>query len=264
MAWRPLHSQHAIERVRLILQFKEQVPAKVARMMSETLAGMRHGLRMNGPTPMHGIGVSMVMSDAGIQPQAQHMTNGWRFDRNASNMEPLEAIVFDGGNLTYETTEYQRWDTFKRRTKKIMHDILQIALQSMDIQSVSIEYIDRFMFDGKATEAKVTDLLTVANSMIHGDAATGKHLWHIHRGWFEDFNGGKVLINQNFEAQEGLLAGKTAPTRSLQLLTKAELRADSFDLSAEKYEETLESLHYLTKSYFKDAIVEKHHGSLGL
>lgn len=264
MTWRPLHSQHAIERVRLIVQFNEQVPSKVARAMSETLATKRHDLRMSGPTPVHSIGFSMVPSETGILPQAQQMTDGWQFTRNATNQAPLEALVFQGGNLTYETTEYQRWETFKRRVSKIMDEIMRIASQSVDFQAVSIEYLDRFMFEGNAAVAKVSDLLTNADPMIHIDAASGKHLWHVHRGWFEDFRGGKVLINQNFEAQEGLLAGKNAPTRSMQILTKAELRADSFDLSVEKYEENLESLHDLTKSYFKAAIVQTHFESLGL
>lgn len=264
MTWRPLHSQHAIERVRLIVQFGEQVPSKVARAMSESLAAKRTDLRMVGPTPVHGIGFSMVASEAGMIPQPQQMTNGWQFSRNASNNAPLEALVFDGGSITYETTEYQRWETFKRRIGKIMNDLLRISSQSLDLQALSIEYIDRFMFIGDAANATVGDLLTDAGTMLHKDAASGKHPWHLHRGWFEGLNGGKVLINQNFDAQDGVLLGQTVPTRSVQVLTKAELRADSNDLSPEKYEENLETIHDLTKSYFKAAIVETHFESLGL
>ena len=264
MTWRPLHSQHAIERVRLIVQFNEQVPEKVVRRMSDALIALRHDIRMVGPTPVQGFGFSMVQAEGGVIAQLQPGTGGWQFTRNASNNAPLEAVVFAGGSLTYETTEYQRWDAFKRRTKKILDEVLQIACQSVDFQSVSIEYIDRFMFDGNATEARVEALLIGASPMLHADAVSGKHLWHLHRGWFEDFNGGKVLINQNFDAQEGSVAGQNVPTRSLQVLTKAELRADSLDLSIEKYEENLETLHNLTKSYFKAAIVQTHHESLGL
>ena len=264
MTWRPLHSQHAIERVRLIVQFNEQVPAKVVRKMSDALSGLRHETRMVGPTPVQGFGFSMVQAEGGMIPQPQPVTNGWQFTRNAANNAPLEAVVFDGMSLTYETTEYQKWDTFKRRTKKVLDDLLQTACQSVDFQSVSMEYIDRFMYVGTATEAAVDDLLIDIGPMLHASAASGKHLWHLHRGWFEELNHGKALINQNFDAQEGLVAGKNAPMRSLQVLTKAELRADSLDLSIEKYEENLETLHNLTKSYFKAAIVPTHHESLGL
>ena len=48
MTWRPLHNQHAIERVRLIVQFNEPVPSKVVRTMSENLAKKRNDLRMIG------------------------------------------------------------------------------------------------------------------------------------------------------------------------------------------------------------------------
>jgi uncharacterized protein (TIGR04255 family) len=264
MTWRPLHSQHAIERVRLIVQFSEQVPAKVVRRMSDALFALRHETRMVGPTPIQGFGFSMIQAEGGMIAQPQQVTHGWQFTRNASNNLPLEAVDFDGSNLKYETTDYQRWDTFKRRTKKVLDEVLQIACQSVDLQSVSIEYIDRFMYLGNATEAKVDDLLAGASSMLHADAVSGKHVWHIHRGWFEDFMGGKVLINQNFDAQDGIVSGQNVPMRSLQVLTKADLRSDSFDLSIEKYEENLETLHDLTKSYFKAAIVQNHHESLGL
>ena len=264
MTWRPLHSQHAIERVRLIVQFNEQVPAKVVRRMSDSLFALRHETRMTGPTPTQGLSFSMVQVEGGMIPQPQAVTNGWQFTRNASNNAPLEVVVFDGMSVTYETTEYQRWDAFRRRTKKVLDEVLMTACEAVDFQALSIEYVDRFMFAGHATEAKVDDLLTGASPMLHPDAGSGKHLWHLHRGWFEDFNGGKVLINQNFDAQEGIVAGQTAPTRSMQVLTKAELRADSFDLSAEKYEENLETLHDLTKSHFKAAILQSHHESLGL
>ena len=264
MTWRPLHSQHAIERVRLIVLFNEQVPAKVVRRMSDALFALRHETRMTGPTPVQHFGFSMVQAEGGMIPQPQPFTNGWQFTRNASNNAPLEAVVFDGMSLTYETTEYQRWDAFKRRTKKVLDQVLPIACESVDFQSISMEYINRFMYEGNATEARVINLLTDVSPMLHPDAVSGKHLWHLHRGWFEDFNGGKILINQNFDAQEGIAAGQSAPTRSLQVLTKAESRADSFDLSIEKYEENLETLHNLTKSYFKAAIVHMHHESLGL
>jgi len=264
MTWRPLHSQHAIERVRLIVQFNEQVPAKVVRKMSDALSALRHETRMVGPTPVQGFGFSMVQAEGGMIPHPQTVTNGWQFTRNAANNAPLEAVVFDGMSLTYETTEYQRWDAFKRRTKKVLDEVLQTACQSVDFQAVSMEYIDRFMYLGNATEARVDDLLIDVVPMLHANAVSGKHLWHLHRGWFEDLNNGKVLINQNFDAQEGIAAGQKVPTRSLQVLTKAELRADSLDLSIEKYEENLETLHNLTKSYFKTAIVQAHHESLGL
>jgi len=264
MTWRPLHSEHAIERVRLIVQFNEQVPAKVVRKMSDALSALRHETRMVGPTPVQGFGFSMVQAEGGMIPQPQPVTNGWQFTRNATNNAPLEAVFFEGMTLTYETTEYQRWDAFKRRTKKVLDEVLKTACQSVDFQAVSVEYIDRFMYAGNATEARVDDLLRDVGPMLHPNAVSGKHLWHLHRGWFEDFKDGKVLINQNFDAQEGVVAGQKAPTRSLQVLTKAELRADSLDLSIEKYEENLETLHNLTKSYFKAAIVETHYESLGL
>ena len=138
MTWRPLHSQHAIERVRLIVQFNEQVPAKVVLKMSDALSALRHETRMVGPTPVQGFGFSMVQAEGGMIPQPQPITNGWQFTRNASNNAPLEAVVFDGMSLTYETTEYQRWDAFKRRTKKVLEQVLQIACQSVDFQSISM------------------------------------------------------------------------------------------------------------------------------
>lgn len=262
MAWRPLHTNHAIERVKLAIQFSESIPAKVSKQMSEAIGMKRHDLRMTGPTPVQTIDLQFTPGMSA--PVAQPASTGWQFTRAAGNGLPLEAVLCDGTLLSYETSEYQRWDVFKRRLSKVLDEPVARAAVSLDLASVVLEYTDRFIFDGAAEQADVEDLLNGMTAVLPEAALQGRSLWHLHKGWFESEDGGEVLINQNFDAQDGSVPGRSDPIRSIQILNRSELRQHMFPLNIEQLAEHLEVLHNSTKSLFTRALAAKYHSSVGI
>lgn len=262
MNWRPLHSNHAIERVRLVVQFSEQVPAKILRTMSDIIASKRHDLRMTGPTPVQNF--EFQIGPGGTVPVQSIKGAGWQFTRTSSNGLPLEALVCDGVTLTYETTEYQRWEVYTRRLQKLLADALAPTMKVMDAQMISLEYLDRFLFDGPASEADARTLLSSHTEAINTKAISGKSIWHLHKGWFEEFQGGQVLINQNFDAQDGIFLGGSDVRRSIQITTRAEFRAQVYDVKLEMFDQHIENLHSLTKGYFSGSIKAEHCANVGI
>jgi uncharacterized protein (TIGR04255 family) len=269
MTWRPLHANHAIERLRLITHFTEAVPAKVSRQMSDCITKNRSATRMTGPTPLT---TTTIEVPAGPLPSGQvapltqqHVAQGWQFVRAASSGSPLEACIFDGNQLIYESVEYQRWNIAKRRYGSVLGEALAHASKSLDFASITMEYVDRFIYDGPAGEASPVELLPIVEQSLPDDPKSGKAFWHLHRGWFEDTPvGGSALINLNFNAQEGVLFGTSHRARSIHIVTSAEIRADRNDLSIERLDANLDLLHDLTKYHFKAAISEKYHKAIGI
>lgn len=265
MTWKPLTSRHAIERVRLVVEFTENVPVKILKAMSEQLTLKRHDLRMVGPKQMQSFGIRITPTGPDLINQADRPVQGWQFTRNAANGAPLEAITCDAETVLYETAEYQRWEQFKRRAERIVVDIIEAASAAVDVRSMSVEYFDRFYFAGNPLDAEVALLLNDEGLGLHPDAASGKSLWHLHRGWFHEVEAGdRALINQNFDAQEGSVQGSASPVRSVAILTKAELRSSECDLDVAKFSENLEMMHKLTKMYFKGAIRAELHETVGM
>lgn len=221
--------------------------------MADTLMPKRNDLRMVGPNPVQSFGFQFGPGMAAPIPQGQ-TNEGWQFTRNAANGAPLEAVVCSDDTLTYETSEYKRWTIFNQRLAKVVGDMLPLASTSLDLAGLTLEYVDRFVFEGAPENADARNLLVGAVGHIHEDAASGNSPWHLHSGWFENVPGGKVLINQNFDIQDGTRPDRTEPLRSIQILTNASFRVPHYDMDLDRFQQLLDELHAHTKLYVRKVL----------
>lgn len=266
MSWRPVNPSHAIERVRFVVKFRENVPSKLSRQMGDRIAAIRHETRLDGPSPVTAIsfGVQIIDGQQLVAPQ-QSTVQGWQYVRKATNGQSLESVSLQGDQIIYETAEYRRWKTFKQRFEKIVAGLVEVASATLDVENVSLEYVDRFIFDGAPENASPAALLVGIDKYIHPDAASGRTLWHLHHGWFENHGDGDVLINQNFDAQDTVVEERKKSARSILILTRAELRSVNYPAVNEgPLPVHLDLLHDLTKSYFKNSVRADLHSSVGI
>lgn len=261
MNWRPLQAHNAIERVRLSVRFKQPMSERLSKKLSEQIAGLRNETRLVGPEVR--AGVQIVHDGVGL-PKTSEIQSGWQFVRTSSNGAALEALVCEGDTFLYETSEYQRWEVFRRRFDKAAGGALAIAFETLDIAAVALEYYDRFVYDGPSDTANVEQLLPEMAGRLHANVISGKSLWHYHTGWFEDCDGGQVLINQNYDAQDGRVSGSDENVRSVAMLTRAELQDPHYRVTPETFSGNLELLHTLTKSYFQASISNNLYAAVGL
>jgi uncharacterized protein (TIGR04255 family) len=266
MTWRAINPTNAIERVRVVVKFRENIPSKLSRQMSEMLGKKRHDVRLDGPSPVNSINFGFQVTPDGQQlfSPPQPGPQGWQFVRQSTNGQVIELLAVEGDHITYETTDYRRWPTFLQRFERISSDLLSAAMNSLDLEIVSLEYLDRFYFDGPPSDASPTILLPHVTSFIHPDAASGLTLWHTHRGWFEKRGAGQVLVNQNFDAADLNMPSRAGLTRSVSVLTKADLRAASYPMEDIPMTLHLEFLHSVTNSYFKEALSPGMYGAVGM
>lgn len=255
MSWKPINPSHAIERVRVILKFGEQIPSKLARQMGDRVADSKRETRLEGPLPVNGFGFSVEVGADGmpIATAPSRKAQGWQFSRSADN-SPIESIACVGEQLIYETLEYRRWEVFARRFAKIAEGASALATQSLDVAAVVLEYYDRFYFSGKREEARPSDLLTGLEGNLREDALSGRTFWHLHKGWFERAGNGDVLVNQNFDGQDVLTPENRALQRSVTMLTSVELRTGFYPIEPEPLMTHLGFMHALSKQRFEGAL----------
>jgi uncharacterized protein (TIGR04255 family) len=238
----------------------------MARQMGDLLAKKRQDTRLDGPIPLTGFNIGFQITEDGQQvisapgPAMQ----GWQFARTNSRGNPLELIALEGDKVTYETTEYRRWSTFTKRFETVGQDLIALSTNSLDIDFISLEYLDRFNFVGDAAEASPVNLLTGIEGHLHGDALSGRTLWHLHRGWFEKRGAGDILVNQNLDAIDAVQQDANSLVRSLSIMTKAEVRSASYPVDDERMPEILDFLHNVTKYYFREILHPAFHQSVGL
>lgn len=265
MSWTPINPTHSIERVRVILQYREAVPSKLSRQMSEMVAKIRSELRFDGPTSLSHFSVALQVGPEGQNAFTPVQTDhkGWQFARKSAVGNPLELIAQAGEQIIYETTEYRKWSTFRQRFGKIAADLAALAQLTLDTQLLSLEYFDRFVFSGPKEEATPTTLLAGLEHVLHPDALSGRTLWHLHKGWYEGQSQGDVLVNQNFDASD-LVQADGQISRAVTTLTKLELRADRFPVEDGDILSQLDFLHELSKSYFVLALRPEMRPAVGI
>ncbi len=266
MTWRPLHSRNAIERVRLTVQFTEPVPAKISRQMAASIQKTQSETRMQGPTPVSTTSFNVMVDPSGapqVAPQAA-LPPGWKFERFASNNVPVEACVFDGATFIYESSDYHRWSAMVQRVRKVAQDALQRASDALTFGLISLEYIDRFIFEGRATDAAIPGIFPGLENVLSSEAIEGRQLWHLHRGWYETSGEAILLVNQNMDAQDGQVLGREEPARSLQLTTRADLRSPHNSLEMAGWDSNLDLLHQTTDLHFKKVLSPHLHASVGI
>lgn len=252
MTWRPINPNHAIERVRFVVQYKQDLSEKIINQIVSLVDKLKAETRLEGPTALTGVKVDFRVLANGEQQilPTQSAGNGWSFVRFSATRNPIEAFNVQGNQLVYETTEYRRWSTFKQRFSKVVLPSVNVTSQALDMDVASLEYHDRFYFDGPIEKANPTALVARVAPLLEAEVIDNGKLWHLHRGWFERFEGGDVLVNQNLDAIDVILSGGDAPSRSVGMLTRAEFRSANYPVNSLETETLLDQLHTITKIKF--------------
>lgn len=248
MSWEPVGGAHAIERVRIVVQLESEVPSKMRNLLGTIIEGDRDRLALGPRREVSGQVLNFQIGPQGAVSNQIEAKTGWEFHRSSDSPVPVEALSLQSDTLSYEIGEYSRWQLFLDRFNETAGAILPKILEFSDISVLSMEYYDRFVFSGDPDTARPSDLISVNDSILGEGAIAGEDLWHIHRGWFEQGEFGRILMNQNMDAQEAHVNG--VRKRSVQILTKADARSTVWGFSGTDIEPHLNALHDHTKKLF--------------
>jgi len=256
LTWRPIHPSHAIERTRLIVSFTQGLPSKTIGWLGSELEDRRSQLGFNNRVDHQGTALQ-IGANGTIQNTPSNAISGWEFHKTVPGTnQVVEAFHVESSYLSFEVLNYQGWGDFIKRFEAVAQETLSAICRLVDMNSISLEYIDRFVFAGDPKTASPESLLPQISHSIGGAALAGEELWHVHRGWFEVVEGHKLLINQNLDCQEGNLAGQK-PTKSIQILTKVDLREIPQQVDYIAVKPQIEMMHIKSKQVFGSVISEE-------
>jgi uncharacterized protein (TIGR04255 family) len=261
MTWKPIHEAHAIDRVRILLQFTSPLTDKLlARATDSVISGFQQ-LGFEQVLRAESTIQSLVISVQPGQVVPEVSQNGWLLRRSTSGTL-VEEAGFRDGVFGYFSTEYGRWENLEKRFHDVFGAPLKVALDSVDVTSIKLEYWDRFAFEGVPDQADIRDLLVSVDPSIPVASASGSTLWHSHSGWFEDFDGDKVLINRNID-----LVDEPPPAESRRLCniyTLTEFRGTTPVDNLPKVTKVLEHLHRRSLALFGASLTDTQRKNIGL
>lgn len=261
MGWKPIHEAHAIDRVRILVQFNspltDKILAKAAAPATSKFQELGFEQLLRAESTIQGFMISVQPGP--IVPEIAQ--NGWVLKRSSAGVLTEEA-GFRDGVFGYMSTEYGRWENLATRFWDVFESSLSIALDSVDISSIKLEYWDRFVFDGQPASANLRDLLVTVDPVIPESAVTGAALWHSHSGWFENHNENVVLVNRNIDVIDEPSA--EGPRRHCNIFTLVELRAAKAIDNVQNCKTTLEHLHRRSLALFGSSLAEAQRNNIGL
>ena len=254
MTWAPVQQKHAIERIRFDILFTESLPARVVEAARRAFDQSRSDIRFDEPTTQQTH--KIVLSGGVPAPQLGKSSDGWQSGRKIASGLIAEAVTLNSNGFSYETSDYRDWATAYKRFEKVSYKTIERVASVVDFRSVSHEYIDRFVYQGFPDQAAPTGIFRAdLLAPLKEEARSGRFLWHIHHGWFEEADGRSILVNQNFDAQDG-----QTPTgqevRSIQILTKAEFRPRPEQFMVEDLAAIANQLHHVCNANFAASLTE--------
>ena len=256
MPWSPLGPDHAIERVRFEVQFAEPLPKKMVEQL-----GIRHDSKSTetrfGERQEQKIAKFVFgPSGASVAPGNSGNEVGWSSTRaQGVGHAVVEALSLQNSLLSYESSDYRGWTKAVARFQKICGDVLAEAGNLVNAASTTLEYTDRFVFQGVSTDARPDGILDATILALLPDSAlSGRELWHVHRGWYEAVGDDRCLVNQNFDAQQGS-TNFSKEVRSIQIFSKCEIRKDGLGFGMDEVGPKLQLLHRRSLELISSSIV---------
>ncbi|WP_420861935.1 TIGR04255 family protein [Algirhabdus cladophorae] len=189
---------------------------------------------------------------------------GWDWQNLSTGNVPLETLVLENQSLIYETIDYTRWADFSARFENVALPVLEEVLRLVDISNLVLEYVDRFVFEGPAAEARADGVLSEAFVSLPEAARTGPAAWHSHLGWFEEIEGHSMLVNQNVDAQDGSFQVDGPAVRSLQVYTKTDLRPRDYENGYEGLRPAMNAMHVKSKQLVYDILTPDMRQRIGM
>jgi uncharacterized protein (TIGR04255 family) len=263
LVWRPLHPRHAIERARIIVIFKGQLPAKFLRKLASESEERRLELGFSSMNWREGHTFKIGNPAASVNSGPTQLF-GWDWQNLSSGNVPLETLILENENLIYETVDYTHWANFSSRFEGVALPILEKVLGLVDISNLVLEYVDRFVFDGPATEARAEGVLSEAFVGLPEAARTSSAAWHSHLGWFDEIEGHSMLINQNVDAQDGRFLADSPVVRSMQIYTKTDLRPIEYENGYEGLRSAMSAMHVKSKQLVYDILTPEMRQRIGM
>lgn len=209
--WEPLHQAHAIEQVTCVVNFAREISddemieiGNLGKQFKEELPGA-HQLQLVNLT----IGNVAPAWATGRAPAPA----GYMFQRMGRDGSVESEVRCDRNSLNFRSSHYTRWADIWGRAKKYFDAFIPIYSKG-SIFSLSLTFVDKFVWTGTPESAKVMQLLRVSSPYLSPQVYEREDLWHSHTGAFvRPDSGTKRLINLNVDCIDQILAAAAVPKR---------------------------------------------------
>ncbi len=273
MSWKPIKDEHAIERVRFILGFQEELTQKT---FDELVASFKKNhsedYDLNKHIKAKQLGVKISLSNNMVQNTEQEPENTiHQFQKTAPSDENnvLERLNIERGEVSFEVLNYNRWAGFYEIIQKLTKQITDITAktaETINIHQLTLEYWDKFAFEGDTKNADPRLFLKNLEHHLPETVFTNGDMWHLTKGWLQNTGNQneQILINLNCIAQDAEHKQTKEIHRLVEIHTLTAFRKIYSENSIDTLAEDMQTLHKVSKDAFSDNLLDGTKQMVGL
>lgn len=249
--WVPASESHAIENVGVTFIFSEQLPIKYVKSASNYADSFLTSGKYSSKKEIY-------ESNFEIEgPEARSKSSelvGYSYSQKDLNEE---AVRFQKDFAYFSAVEYGTWKAFSQEAYEVLGPYLTQSLEITEIESIKLEYFDRFVFEGKPSDADFSEILETSGLGLPEEAIKNGMPWHDRKGWFEILDVGPILINSNILATEVLHRDRPEnPLMSVQIITVIETKFSTHMNDYDNIKSVMEALHDKSKETLRSLITD--------
>ncbi|WLF95718.1 TIGR04255 family protein [Brucella intermedia] len=243
--FRPLYTSHAIEKCAVSVAFNGALPEKLFSQFIRELTVELEGQDFK--------------RQAGSQAFTFDMTSG-RVVTVPDEYGPATFVSHDAvfelvvvpNSYTLTTQRYVRWATFLNAFRGLTERIQAFFDSAVSVNSLRLEYWDRFIWTGEWQDIDLQKLLRNDNVVLSPRLFSAEREAHCHTGWFEYAGTERRLFNVNVDLVA--VAAPYNPTRldpsvGIYILVQDQSDVENVKKFADvNLIERLEKLHTVSKS----------------
>jgi uncharacterized protein (TIGR04255 family) len=208
----PIFPAHAIERCSITIMFDQELPAKAfQKVLDQAMPVFRNAGYENVGLV---VGVSFDARTGRVGPiTGPAPANYISADRSTN-------FLLAPNSLSIQTGRYVRWRPFIGQFNEMIGPIVPGYSDTINIQGVQLEYLDRFFWMGNWDDIEWRSLLKEGSEFIAGVARQARRQWHCHTGWFEPMTAElRRLVNVNLDVADAVRPGEAEARPSVGILT---------------------------------------------
>lgn len=194
----PVHSAHSIEQAVLVLHFDR--PLDQTHLLAAIESANQFHPELPGSTPVVGGGFSVAFGARPSMPM-QMSTTGVVLHRSAPDGSIEHELRVEQTSVTFRTARYSRWSAIWDQAKRYYSAVIGHYMDNeSNLVSVSVNFVDKFIWNGDPKEFDSSLLLNKNSEYIAKHIFSLNDLWHIHTGAFiQSDEQTKRLMNINVD-----------------------------------------------------------------
>lgn len=194
----PIHDAHAIEHVSLALQTSRQLD-------NDQLLAAGKAAEQFRPELPGGADIQTLMFGFGTMPPPIGPNLGNPFGGRVLHRVSADGTVerefrIDRSTLSFRSSVYTRWDALWGQARRYFEALMPFYIPGGEIAGVSLNYVDKFYWEGDVREMRPKFLLRQASKYVSPVVYEADDLWHSHFGAFSRASDVvKHLVNINLD-----------------------------------------------------------------